>query len=204
MSKIRFYFVRHGTTDWNATKRLQGHLDTQLNAQGREEAQKVAEFLSSVPFDSIFSSDLTRCRATADEIRRYHKVPYHETKLLREGHAGILGGKKIRGTLRSEIHSLNALKNFFRHYGESLEFVHQRVWRAINEILSTIKGDEERNYLIVSHGGSIRMFLASIIGYEDLQMAAEEIKVANCSTSIVEYDNGEWEVVAINQNDYLK
>lgn len=60
------YIVRHGETDENRTGVMQGHLDTQLNAAGIEQAQMTANALKRVPFAHAYSSDLSR----AAEVRR--------------------------------------------------------------------------------------------------------------------------------------
>ena len=63
------YLIRHGETDWNKTKRLQGVTDIPLNACGIELAEKTAEGLKNVPFDRIYTSPLIRAKKTAEIIR---------------------------------------------------------------------------------------------------------------------------------------
>lgn len=60
MARARIYIVRHGETDENKTKIFQGQLDTLLNADGTEQAYRVAEALQHVQFDVAFTSDLSR------------------------------------------------------------------------------------------------------------------------------------------------
>jgi probable phosphoglycerate mutase len=52
--------VRHGETDPNRDRIVQGQLDTQLNATGLQQAAMTAEVLKSVSFDKAFTSDLQR------------------------------------------------------------------------------------------------------------------------------------------------
>lgn len=63
------YLIRHGETDWNRMKKLQGTTDIPLNAYGIELAEKTAEGLKDVPFDRIYTSPLIRARKTAEIIR---------------------------------------------------------------------------------------------------------------------------------------
>lgn len=61
----RVFVVRHGETDSNRNRIIQGQLDTQLNATGLAQAAVTAEALKSVSFDKAFTSDLQR----ASEVR---------------------------------------------------------------------------------------------------------------------------------------
>jgi broad specificity phosphatase PhoE len=72
---LLIYVIRHGQTDWNAERRLQGQKDIPLNAIGREQARQngidLAEILKieAIPFDFV-ASPLGRTRATMEIMRR--------------------------------------------------------------------------------------------------------------------------------------
>ena len=78
------YLIRHGETDWNHMKKLQGTTDIPLNAYGIELAEKTAEGLKDVPFDRIYTSPLIRARKTAEIIRRDRPIEIIETDGLKE------------------------------------------------------------------------------------------------------------------------
>ena len=59
-AQFRMYFVRHGETEWNRMRRIQGQLDVPLNETGSKQATLVAEALKDIPFARAFSSDLQR------------------------------------------------------------------------------------------------------------------------------------------------
>ena len=65
---IEVVLIRHGETDWNAEKRLQGHLDIELNAEGARQAELLAQALQGEQFDAIICSDLQRARKTAQPL----------------------------------------------------------------------------------------------------------------------------------------
>ncbi|MBO8162297.1 MAG: histidine phosphatase family protein [Brevibacillus sp.] len=65
-----FYLIRHGETDWNRQRRLQGQTDVPLNASGQRQARAVGETLSMCQVDVIYCSDLRRAKETADTIGR--------------------------------------------------------------------------------------------------------------------------------------
>ena len=62
------YLVRHGETDWNRQRRIQGRTDIPLNDTGREQARLAASVLSSLPVARVYSSPLVRARETAEII----------------------------------------------------------------------------------------------------------------------------------------
>ena len=63
-----FTFVRHGQTDWNLQKRIQGSTDIPLNETGREQARETGRILAERHFDGIVASPLGRARETAEII----------------------------------------------------------------------------------------------------------------------------------------
>lgn len=84
--------IRHGQTDWNVSKRLQGHSDIPLNAKGREQAAALAETLRHEKLDAIFSSDLKRAMETANAIARLHNLPVQPDPAFRERSYGAFEG----------------------------------------------------------------------------------------------------------------
>ena len=58
INTIRIYVVRHGETEENRQKIVQGHLDTSLNSEGERQSDLLAKALKDVPFDACYSSDL--------------------------------------------------------------------------------------------------------------------------------------------------
>ena len=84
--------IRHGQTDWNVSKRLQGHSDIPLNEKGREQAAALAETLRDEKLDAIFSSDLKRALETARAIARLHHLPVQPDPAFRERSYGAFEG----------------------------------------------------------------------------------------------------------------
>ena len=72
VSQVRVYIVRHGETDSNKQKIIQGHLDTILNSEGERQADLVAKALKNIPFNIVYSSDLKRAMGTAKRILEHH------------------------------------------------------------------------------------------------------------------------------------
>lgn len=71
----RFFLVRHGETEWNKIRRIQGVSDIPLNDTGRAQAAGVGTILAAHRFDLIVSSPLSRARETADIIAKKLSMP---------------------------------------------------------------------------------------------------------------------------------
>ena len=65
---MRLYLVRHGETDWNTERKLQGQVDIPLNEFGKNLAVKTGKGLENIRFDVCFTSPLQRARQTAELI----------------------------------------------------------------------------------------------------------------------------------------
>ena len=88
--RMKLYLVRHGETDWNKVKRIQGQVDIPLNQFGKRLAEETAEGLRDIPFDLCISSPLSRAHETAriilygkdipimPELRKWHLVNMKE------------------------------------------------------------------------------------------------------------------------------
>lgn len=90
-ARILFLF-RHGETDWNREGRLQGHIDTPLNATGLAQAHALAESLRPHRLDAVLSSDLSRARTTAQIVAMAIGAPLFIETGLRETNVGVAEG----------------------------------------------------------------------------------------------------------------
>jgi probable phosphoglycerate mutase len=102
----KIYLIRHGETDYNASRRMQGWLDIPLNEVGREQANLSASKLVGVSIDHIYSSDLRRAYETAQHISRVVKKDIITTTQLRERDMGIFSGwrwEHERDKLKDEL-----------------------------------------------------------------------------------------------------
>ena len=72
---MKLYIIRHGQTDWNLARKLQGCTDIPLNEHGRYVAELTREGLKDVPFDVAFTSPLSRAKETAEIILKDRNIP---------------------------------------------------------------------------------------------------------------------------------
>jgi broad specificity phosphatase PhoE len=89
---MRLILARHGETEWNRTRRIQGISDIDLNDTGREQAELLALALKDKKVGAIYASPLTRAQDTAQAIARYHDVEITTLFGLREMDAGEVDG----------------------------------------------------------------------------------------------------------------
>jgi uncharacterized phosphatase len=71
----RFFLVRHGETEWNRLRKIQGISDIPLNDTGRSQAAALGDILSKHRFDLIVSSPLSRALETAQIVARKLGMP---------------------------------------------------------------------------------------------------------------------------------
>ncbi|CAF1495379.1 unnamed protein product [Rotaria sp. Silwood1] len=158
---VDIYIVRHGETDWNAQKRLQGRTDIPLNAQGKLQACQLKEKFAGIHFSKVFTSDLIRARSTAELILGSNTSTIIETSLLRERCWGIWEGR-LATELKSYLEQTTNLDKFtqeeylsFKWDGtaESYSDAYQRIETFIRSIaISPSLSDDP--ILLSSHGES--------------------------------------------------
>ena len=78
------YVVRHGETDWNKVKRVQGHTDIPLNEYGRHLARETAKGLKETRIDLAITSPLIRAKETAQIILGTRQIPLLEDPRIKE------------------------------------------------------------------------------------------------------------------------
>ena len=86
----RIYLIRHGETDGNKFKSIQGCMDLPLNAKGIEQAEKMANYFKDIPLDAIYCSSMNRACRTAEE------VPLANGKAYRSLHWNAVGLKDLK------------------------------------------------------------------------------------------------------------
>jgi broad specificity phosphatase PhoE len=154
--------ARHGETNDNLEPfRFQGFTDTPLNDTGRRQAHELADRVAGDGIASLWSSDLSRARETAQIVgARIGLEPTLDAR-LREGCRGRWEGHLMRDIERQEPERYAAWRRGGAQFrfpeGESLLEHQQRVEAALADIHRT----GPRPALVVCHGGSIRVMLCA-------------------------------------------
>jgi uncharacterized phosphatase len=155
-NKTVICIVRHGETDWNAQGRLQGREDIELNNAGREQAQKMAAYLSRETWDVLVSSPLKRAYETAQIIARRLSIPEITVEeLITErdyGQASGLWPEERRSRFPDSIPGQ-----------EDFELLRLRAIAGIEKIAKDHRG---KRILVISHGALTNSILYTLSGGE--------------------------------------
>jgi probable phosphoglycerate mutase len=155
--------ARHGETDDNVEPlRFQGFRDTPLNATGRAQARALAARIAAEgTIESIWASDLSRARETAETVGTAIGLAVCLDPRLREGDRGRWEGRLFSEVAADEPELYAAWRGpvpgFRFPEGESLAEQQHRVQAALHEIHAS----SPRPALVVCHGGSIRVMLCA-------------------------------------------
>lgn len=184
--------IRHGITDWNVQNRAQGRSDIPLNAEGRQQAQRVAERLKRESWEIIISSPLIRARATAQIIAEGISVlDIMEDERICEIDCGHIEGTTEEERLVSWGHSWRELDLGMERY----EDVAERGTQFLEEIMHAY---ENKNVLVVSHGAVIGLSLQKLLPQ---RFAATYMD--NASLTLLTKSNGEWNCPLFNCTKHL-
>ena len=157
--------ARHGQSDWNATRRWQGHADRPLTAKGRAQAHALAERLAHIELDGVYSSDLRRAAETARAVADAQGLEVIELQELREVDVGSWSGLTREEAEEGFPEGFARWRDGFPGWddGEDYDEMAQRVIGAVIEIALA---NENGRTLVVSHGGPIRALHAAALGLD--------------------------------------
>ena len=165
MKKTEIILIRHGETEWNSQKRMQGHSNSDLSLVGQAQIQALGQWMKNVPFDLIYSSDSPRAKQTAEAITQFSGHELQFDQRLREKNLGVFEGLTSEEARERHPEVFRLFKTAGSKYvideGESTQQLQDRALEIVNEI--RIKHPEER-VLLVTHGGFIRVVMKHSLG----------------------------------------
>jgi broad specificity phosphatase PhoE len=204
MIQKTLYIVRHGQTDLNKQGIVQGRgRDTDLNDEGRRQANQFYEAYKTVPFDKIYISELKR---TQQSIQQFIDLgtPYQKLAGLDELAWGIYEGQPA--TPENKAAFLDLMRNWLNgnldtkfEGGESPNEVKERQLQAL-EIIMAHPG--EKNVLVCMHGRALRLLMCVLTGLPLTQM--DTFPHQNLVLYKVTYDGSKFTIVEANNALHLK
>jgi probable phosphoglycerate mutase len=187
----RICIIRHGETDWNVEKRIQGHTDIPLNATGRAQALAMAFNAAHQPFHAIYSSDLTRAMETAQVLAQREDRQVKPLPQLRERHFGLFQGITAEeGAARypeAHAHYMARDLDYDFETGESLRRFAGRVADGIDWLVRHHLG---QTIAAVSHSGVLDVVYRRATGRP--LHTPRDFVIPNCALNWFHFDGQGW------------
>lgn len=196
---MKLYIIRHGQTNWNIAKKIQGRQDIPLNERGRYQAGCLKKAMENRPVTAVFSSPQIRAMETAKAVALSSGSAVIPVKDLMEINYGSWEGKTEEELLQEDRALYEA---WWSHPaetappgGESISQVNERCQKAWKEIKPQLTGDAA----IVAHGGLLAHFMEQLLGSESV---AASTVAHNASITTIEYEPETESFTLVEFDDY--
>lgn len=189
---MKLFVVRHGETEWNAQKRLQGHLDSPLTDNGIYHAELLGKKLEAISFDSIISSPSERAMHTARIVKGNRALAIETDHRLKEINLGSWQGKTFVEIKETDPYTYENYVKYPKLYKRD-EKGAETLIDVIDRVHGFLEYMENRNqpgsYLIVTHGVVVKA-LQLICKTNSIDQIWEPPNIDGTSLTIVEIING--------------
>lgn len=189
----RIVLLRHGRTEWNATRRYQGQADPPLDDVGLAQAIEVASLIAAMRPDLLISSDLQRARQTAEKVASLTGLELSLDSRLRERHLGHWQGltrEEVASRYPDEFAEWLAGRDVTRRGGESRAEVADRACCLVAELPPV------ELTVLVSHGATVMCLSAALLGLP--QTPSVLAPLANCHWTELRDNGTGWTLRAHN------
>ena len=189
----RILFVRHGESQWNAVRRLQGQADIELSPRGREQARALAPMVASFNPGLVLTSDLKRAADTAALLGHTDAV---REPLLREQNVGTWTGLEIARLMADAPDAYAGWRagTFAPENGEIWSSFRTRIRQALDLAITA----DAQTVLLVCHGGVVRAALDGALGLPPARI----IPVGPASLTILAFPKGEPRLEVFNATTF--
>lgn len=191
---MKIYFTRHGLTEYNKERRIQGLLDSPLTLEGKEKAKELGARLKDEGIEIIYSSDQKRAMDSAKIINEALKVDIIPDRRLREvsmlSHEGMTWAESV-ATDPDREDLIMQRPDLFNEggiypYRDALE-------DAIAFIFELIKTNYEK-VLVMTHGSKLRVITTVLEGF-DLKDTNKVELIKGLSLKIYDYNEGKFKLL---------
>lgn len=198
-------FVRHGESEANLKDLFAGHFDADLTDRGHAQAARTAAFIKETyAVDAVYSSDLRRAYKTAQPVAQAFGLPITPEEGMREIFAGEWEGVPFYG-IKDTPHAqafhifMTDLGNAVCPGGESVAEMEKRVFQTVDRIANENEG---KTVVIATHATPIRGLQCRFMK-QPLPFMRQIPWVSNASVTEVRYENGEYTLVKVSQDEHL-
>ena len=198
---MKLYIVRHGETDWNKARKIQGQSDIPLNEFGRHLARETAKGLADIHFDLCFTSPISRAKETAQIILEGRDVPIIEEPRIEEMSLGEHEGKCCSSDgweLPEEFHRFFDGPDKYRAPagGEDFGQVRDRTGEFLEDLARNPQY-ADKQILVATHGAALAGLLC-YIRKDPLSRYWGTGVHKNCAVTEVVWENGEFHILSEN------
>ena len=199
----RLLLVRHGTTEFNSTRRFMGYSDIELDADGYRQVERLRDRLANEKIDAVYSSDLRRALATAEVISAGREVDIVTCPELREVNYGACEGLTFREIGSSYPDVAEKCVNFTLELafpdGESFEEFIERTSTFLDRLNQHAPSE---TILITSHNGPLKVLVCRFLGIDMEHWW--QIRIDTASLSIVDTNPRGAIISLLNDTSHLK
>jgi len=199
----RVLLVRHGQTEWNRIERFRGQIDLPLNEIGHRQAAAIADALRDEPIKAIYAGLLQRAQDTARPIAARFSLPVQTLPGLLDINFGAWAGLTPEEVDQRDpqMHRLWRTQPHLAQPpgGESLAQVRERAVAALHAAIAAHPGE---TIVLVGHQVVNRVLLCAVIGLDNSHFW--RIRQDNACLNIVEYVDGVFEIVLLNDTCHLR
>ncbi|MCL1876463.1 histidine phosphatase family protein [Candidatus Saccharibacteria bacterium] len=182
------YLIRHGETTGDIEDRYGGDYDDHLTARGRNQAEELADKLTSRGIQKLISSPKIRARETAEIVNKKLNLPVEIVEDLRERNAyGILTGLTKTEAKQRFPHEVREVKSYKNTIAGAENY--DKFWTRIEKAIVKIAKENFEVVAIISHGGPMRAV------FREKLLAGSEIVVADCAFAVIEIDGDNWRLI---------
>ena len=194
--------VRHGETEWNVEEIFRGRIDIELNETGMKQAELLAEYLSHLKLEAIYSSPLKRALKTAEIIADYHKLGVEIAPGLIDFNYGEWQGlphQEVKDKYK-ELYArwINSPEKIKIPAGESLNDARERAVDVVNNAVARYEG----TIALVSHRVVNKVLICALLGLDNSYFW--NIKQDTGAVTTFTYQNERFILTEHNNTSYLK
>ena len=199
---VKLILVRHALTVDNQKSRLSGHIDSSISEEGKEQIDKITNYLKDFDIDKIYTTTSSRTKDTVKKLSELKSIEIIEKESLKEISFGDFEGltfDEIKDKYPKEFQDMIE-KGYEYKYpnGESLIDSYNRVCIELDNIISN---NDDRTILICSHGGTIRNIITYLIS--NSYKYHWNFKIVNGSVTILEVQDGFTVITAMNNTSFI-
>lgn len=199
----RICLVRHGETEWNAERRIQGQIDIGLNETGRRQAVAAGRWLKRAGIVALYSSDLKRAWTTAESIGAEIGLVPKAVPEMRERRYGVFEGLTYDEARERYPDGYGAFEGRNADYafenGESLTAMFVRVTDRLKAIAA---GHAGQSVAVVLHGGVLDVINRFVRG-NPLEMPRDFL-IPNAGINWISVSDGAWHLDTWGETDHLE